>query len=157
MTPSRLSSFADIPTQRNRRLLLTLPACTVPLLAACGGGDIGYDTEQALYVVGEAITPNNPNWTGSTPQGAGNTKTTFSVWPALPAGLALNHQTGVISGTPTKLKRQGTHVVTAWNKWGVAEAKLRITVTGRGTGPQWQRCLSPAEMRASRRFLVASS
>ncbi|MDO9438610.1 MAG: putative Ig domain-containing protein [Hydrogenophaga sp.] len=120
-------------TQRNRRLLLTLPACAVPMLSACGGGgDLTYDTEQSLYMVGDAITPNNPHTSSTTTNVPASWKPKFFVNPALPAGLVLNAQTGVISGTPTKLKRQATHTVTALSLKGSAEAKLRITVTGRG-------------------------
>ncbi|MDO9438037.1 kelch repeat-containing protein [Hydrogenophaga sp.] len=121
------------PTQRNRRLLLTLPACALPMLSACGGGaDFIYDTEQALYVVGEPITPNKPKPPTSNPTVTAQSAPTFFVVPALPAGLTLNTKTGEISGTPTKLKRQGTHIVIAKNNKGIAETQLRITVTGRG-------------------------
>lgn len=129
--------FAEAPTQRNRRLLLTLPACALPMLSACGGGcDLSYDTEQALYVVGEAITPNIPHVSGGSPHVPANTPVTFSVKPALPPGLTLNPSTGVISGIPIKLRRQATHTVTATASTrdvrGAAETQLRITVTGRG-------------------------
>ncbi len=132
MTRLALSSSIAQPTQRNRRLLLSLPACAVPLLSACGGGDVGYDTEQALYTVGVPITPNKPNITGGNPRVPANAKAVFSVSPALPAGLTLNINTGTISGTPTKLKRQATHTVRASYVGGFTEVKLRITVTARG-------------------------
>ncbi|MDO9434192.1 putative Ig domain-containing protein [Hydrogenophaga sp.] len=124
------------PIQRHRRLLLTLPAAfALPMLTACGGGsDLIYETEQALYMVGEAITPNKPREPIDPPRATANMKPTFSVKPPLPAGLTLNAQTGVISGTPTKLKRQATYTIsaTARDVQGCAEARLRITVTGRG-------------------------
>ncbi|QHE88146.1 Kelch repeat-containing protein [Hydrogenophaga sp. BPS33] len=122
------------PTQRNRRLLLALPAaCALPALTACGGGaDLSYDTEQALYFVDEPITPNIPELATKNQITAGHTAPTFSVKPALPIGLALNAQTGVISGTPTQLQRQSSYTVSARNNRGTAETRVRITVTGRG-------------------------
>ncbi|QHE86570.1 Kelch repeat-containing protein [Hydrogenophaga sp. BPS33] len=135
MTLPILSPLAAVPTQRNRRLLLTLPAAVAlpTWLTACGGGaDLSYDPEQALYFVGEAITPNKPQPAPPNPPPPGHTAPRFTVFPPLPAGLTLNAQTGVISGTPTKLKRQGTHLVVATNNKGFADTQVRITVTGRG-------------------------
>ncbi|QHE86572.1 kelch repeat-containing protein [Hydrogenophaga sp. BPS33] len=163
MTRSIVSPSTAVPTQRNRRLLLTLPAAAAlpSLLSACGGGaDLSYDTEQALYFVGEAITPNKPEPAPPNPPPPGHTAPKFTVFPPLPAGLTLNAQTGVISGTPTKLKRQGTHLVVATNNKGFADTQVRITVTGRGawvpvaTVPDARQaaCISPLP---GGKFLVA--
>src|SRR4051812_22131424 len=48
-----------------------------------------YDKEKALYIAGNAILQNTPSITGSV--------NSFSVSPALPAGMSLDTQTGVIS------------------------------------------------------------
>ncbi|MDO9437312.1 kelch-like protein [Hydrogenophaga sp.] len=145
MTDPVVAPFTGNSTQRNRRLLLTLPACALPMLAACGGGSeplevtrptvpsdpsvapiaLMYDTDQALYVEGEAITPNNAHVTGGTPVG-------FSVSPAFPGGLTLNARTGAISGTATELRRRATYTVSAGNTAGAVQAEIRMTVTGRG-------------------------
>lgn len=120
----------------NRRQLLAWPVCVLPVLSACGGHSsvpsvpsaptaLSYDTDQALYVVGEAITPNNAHV-------AGGGTLTFAATPAMPGGLSLNASTGLISGTPTTLQRQATHTVSASNAGGAAQTPLRITVTGRG-------------------------
>lgn len=121
----------------NRRWLLALPVCALALLSACGGNHaspdpgppaptaLRYDTEQALYVVGEPITPNNAHLTGGS-------LSTFSVTPALPGGLGLDSGTGLISGTPSALRRQATYTVNAGNGGGSTQAQVRITVTGRG-------------------------
>ncbi|MDO9438611.1 putative Ig domain-containing protein [Hydrogenophaga sp.] len=160
MTHPNPSLFSAAPTQRNRRLLLTLPACALPMLSACGGGgDLNYDTEQALYVVGEAITPNNPTLSGGNPKAPAGATAAFSVEPALPAGLTLNTSTGVISGTPTKLKRQATHTVTATTTVRrvreSAKTQLRITVTGRGAWNLVER-VAPSRRLASLTPLSAS-
>ncbi|MDR3608639.1 MAG: putative Ig domain-containing protein [Oligoflexia bacterium] len=58
-----------------------------------------------LYTQGEMIELNNPN----TWQISG---LTYSISPALPAGLSLNKSTGVISGTPTAAASLATYTVT---------------------------------------------
>jgi hypothetical protein len=60
-------------------------------------------------IVGKSVTL-NPTVTG--------TVTSYSVAPSLPAGLALNLSTGVISGTPTATAAQATYVITASNLTG---------------------------------------
>jgi len=124
------------PTQpgRMRRWSWALPVCALALLAACGGSShdplaptaLSYDTEQALYVVGEPITANNARLTG------GDSTTTFAAAPALPGGLTLDARSGLITGTPTTLQRQASYTVTASNGGGSAQTQVRVTVTGRG-------------------------
>jgi hypothetical protein len=53
---------------------------------------------------------------------------TFSVSPALPAGLSLNTATGVVSGTPTVAAAQATHVVTATDGTNFATSTLTVVV-----------------------------
>jgi len=75
------------------------------LLCGCGGGSstsavvqppaaLSYTTATAVYTQGTAITANNPTSTGGA-------VASYSVSPALPAGLSLNTSTGIIDGTPT--------------------------------------------------------
>jgi hypothetical protein len=73
------------------------------------------------FPVGVAITPLAPSVTG--------TVGSYSVSPALPAGLALNTATGVISGTPTTATAQAVYRVTANGPAGSTFADLAITVT----------------------------
>ena len=62
---------------------------------------------------------------------------TYSVQPALPAGLVLNSSTGVISGTPLSALAQQGFVVTAIGaSSGVASATVNILVTGVTPGNQ---------------------
>lgn len=123
---------------RSLRLwLLALMLGSLAMLSACGGGSgdrrnieppasVIYGTLQALYVTTEAITPN-------TPQVAGGVASNFSVSPALPAGISLDAQTGIISGTPTAIKAQTTYTVTASNSGGSAQTQIRLAVTARGS------------------------
>lgn len=87
---------------------------------------LAYAQPSALYVAGEAIVPNTPVVTGGA-------AASFSVSPALPAGLSLNSQTGVIAGTATTIQPQAVYTVTAANRAGSAQATIRIGVTARGS------------------------
>lgn len=55
---------------------------------------------------------------------------TFSITPALPAGLSLNTLTGVISGTPTAGQAQRVHLITAFDGSVFSTATVTITIAG---------------------------
>jgi hypothetical protein len=58
----------------------------------------------------------------------GNTQAiTYSVAPALPAGLSLNTSTGAITGTPTAITASATYTVTASQSSGVCTATQNYT------------------------------
>ena len=89
------------------------------LFCGCGGGPgsvitlqppsaLSYTTATADYTVGTAITPNSPTSTGGA-------VTSYSVSPALPAGLSLSTSTGIITGTPTAVTATASYTVTASN------------------------------------------
>ena len=82
-----------------------------------------YANNSATYVVGTPITPNTPTHSGGDID-------SYSVSPALPAGLSLNTTSGVISGTPTAPVATARYTVTATNAAGSASATLSITVSG---------------------------
>jgi len=73
------------------------------------------------FTINQAITPLSPTIVGSV--------TSYSVSPALPAGLALDPATGVISGTPTQLSAATNYTVTATNSTGSATFVLSIAVS----------------------------
>lgn len=73
-----------------------------------------------IFVVGTAITAVNPSVTGS--------PSSYSVSPALPAGLTLDTTTGRIAGTPTAATAQAGYVITASNVSGSTSYTLTITV-----------------------------
>jgi hypothetical protein len=60
---------------------------------------------------------------------------TYSVSPALPAGLSLDGKTGVITGTPTMLAPAATFTVTATNASGSTTFGLVIAVATVGVAP----------------------
>jgi hypothetical protein len=76
--------------------------------------------------VGTAISNVNPTVTG--------TVDSYSISPALPAGLLLNTGTGVISGTPSAAAASAIYTVTATNAGGYASTTLTIVV-GYAVGP----------------------
>jgi N-acetylneuraminic acid mutarotase len=60
--------------------------------------------------------------------------TSWSVTPALPAGLSLDPTSGDISGTPTAASPQTTYTVTAGNVSGSITTTVQISVSAGGNG-----------------------
>lgn len=97
----------------------------------CGCGNNGssvkppsaltYTAGTADYTKGVAITPNSPT-------SSGGTAASYSVSPALPAGLAMNFGSGVISGTPTAVTATANYTVTASDAAGSTTTTLSVTV-----------------------------
>lgn len=94
--------------------LETIPAVANPL-------GFAYAESTAVYVKGTAIAANAPSATAVM-------AASFSVSPALPAGLSLNVTTGAISGTPSAVCAQASYTVTATNSGGSTTTTLTITV-----------------------------
>jgi hypothetical protein len=65
---------------------------------------------------------------GLTPTNTGGAVVTWSISPALPAGLTFSTSTGAISGTPTAVSAPVTYVVTAQNSGGQGTARLTLGV-----------------------------
>ena len=81
-----------------------------------------YSANPATYTVGEPII-------GNAPSNGGGEATAYSVNPPqLPAGLKLNGQSGVITGTPTAASGASNYTITASNAFGSATATVAITV-----------------------------
>jgi sugar lactone lactonase YvrE len=118
--------------RRSTQPVLVLPAL-VSLLACHGGSNstpppsiaapsgLSYAANPAVYAKGTAITPNQPTV-------GGGKVASYSVSPALPAGLALDAVTGILSGTPTAVAAQTVYTITATNAGGSAKATLTLTV-----------------------------
>jgi hypothetical protein len=123
----RRTSMTSTPVGRSSLLAVLLlgvlgSACsssgTTPDLAPTG---LTYAVNPAVYAVGTQITPN-------TPHSSGGAVVTYSVLPALPAGLSLNTTTGVLSGMPTAVAAVASYTVTATNSAGSTTVGLSITV-----------------------------
>lgn len=81
-----------------------------------------YSSPNSSYTVSVAITPN-------TPSNSGGDVVSYSITPALPAGLSLDGSTGVLSGTPTAVRSPaGVYTVTATNTGGSTSATVTISV-----------------------------
>ena len=87
-----------------------------------------YAAGTATYIVNAPITENDPS-------SAGGIVTSYTVNPALPAGLSLSTTTGDITGTPTTLTPLAKYTVTATNTGGTAIAVLAITVSPASSAP----------------------
>lgn len=96
--------------------------------AGTDGGDGGanasavtfdYPTHNLEAVLGASVVDLQPTISG--------TVTRFTVTPALPAGLQLDAQTGVISGTPTASLDNGTVTVTAVGPMNAVSVVLVVT------------------------------
>ncbi len=70
------------------------------------------------------------------PTVGGGAVASYSISPALPAGLSLNTTTGVISGTPRAVSAENEYTITATNIAGSATANVTVTVNDyQGGGP----------------------
>jgi len=83
--------------------------------------DIAYPASNYTFSTGAAVA-------AITPTAAGGAVVTWSIDHALPAGLAFNTSTGVISGTPTAVSAQATYVVRAQNRGGADTFAIDIAV-----------------------------
>lgn len=89
--------------------------------------NLTYSNANATYTVGTAISNNSPS-------NGGGAITSYSISPALSAGLSLSTSTGVISGTPTAAASVTTYTVTGSNSYGSTTANVTITVSSGGGG-----------------------
>ena len=81
--------------------------------------DLSYNTPN-VFTTGTAITPLSPSVTGDV--------TLYEIQPALPTGIEIDPQTGVISGTPFASSESATYVVTASNVSGSVSFEIEIRV-----------------------------
>lgn len=87
-----------------------------------------YARDSVVYPVGAAIAPN-------TPAHSGGAIDRYTIEPALPAGLAINATSGVISGTPQAPSNAILFTVTGRNASGSATAGVRIEISQRVMAP----------------------
>jgi hypothetical protein len=97
----------------------------VILVVLYAPSNLSYSEPDINDTVGTAIQPDTPTVTGM----VGG----FSIQPALPAGLALDPSTGIISGTPTAYSPETVYTVTAENPSGSATAQVTILVSTKET------------------------
>lgn len=94
-------------------------------VAVAAPSNLVYPQTAISATVGKAITPDVPTVDG--------TVESYSIAPALPAGLTIDGSTGAISGTPTAVSAKNTYTVTASNSTGSTTADVTITVASGST------------------------
>jgi len=91
-------------------------------LACIPPSDLAYTDNPATYCKNQMITTNTVATI------SGDPVITYSVSPALPAGLMLNTSNGDITGTPTGTSGAANYTVTATNACGNTSVDVNITV-----------------------------
>jgi 6-phosphogluconolactonase (cycloisomerase 2 family) len=124
-----------------RSIRILIGIAVAALVSACGGGGSGGGTPAPsglsyptppTFLVGQAISPLSPKVTGVV--------STYSVSPALPAGLNLSASTGVIFGTPTAMTSTASYKIEASNSGGNTAASIVLTISSRflyASGCNW--------------------
>src|SRR6201999_1840125 len=83
-------------------------------------------------IASEVLTLNQPSVSFTPVTGTGGTgPLTYSIAPALPAGLSFNTATGLITGTPTAVSPAASYTVTVTDADNAtATASFSLTVAG---------------------------
>lgn len=125
-TPTELAASAPYTVTATNGAGSVTTTLTIAVVATAPV--ISYAQSSVSYVVGTAITSLLPTNTGSP-------ATSWSVSPALPAGISFNSNTGQISGTPTIAASATNHTVTATNSAGSSTFVINITVAASLSAP----------------------
>lgn len=125
-TPTIAAAEAKYTVKVSNAAGSTTAIVSIVVVTASTGAPSGlnYPTPPA-FVVNNTITPLTPSVTG--------TVTSYSVSPALPAGLSLSTTTGVISGTPTTATAKASYTIKASNAMGSTTAVVSILVANAAT------------------------
>ena len=113
------------PSDPNCTAYNALPAANIPAAAALAISGYSAITGQ----VGTTITTQTPTVTG------GSGTRSFTINPALPAGLAVSSATGAISGTPSAIQATTSHTVTVTDASGTASTTVSVTITSSTPSP----------------------
>jgi hypothetical protein len=132
-TPTAVTATASYTVTASNSAGSTTASLSITVNDQAPSG-LSYTNGTAVYAIRVPITPNSPTSTGGA-------VTSYSVSPALPAGLSLSTSTGIISGTPATATATASYTVTASNTGGSTTATL--TITRQKLCPQNQRWIVP--------------
>ncbi len=130
--PGQLQAPASLAIDRNNRLFVVslgntrvevfgLDTYTDPYVSQEAPRELAYGTQPAYYILATPISPNLPSH-------AGGSVTAYAISPVLPPGLALDPQTGILTGTPLMTAPLATYKVTASNAKGSTTVDLPLAV-----------------------------
>jgi hypothetical protein len=118
-TPNSVAALASYTITATNSAGSTTAAVQIVVNAAAPA-NLSYPQTTITANVGQSIATDTPTVTG--------TVNSYSVSPALPAGLSLSASTGAISGIPTAVTTQASYTVTAANSAGSTTASVQIVV-----------------------------
>lgn len=115
--------------------IIPLPLLTIALFSLGGCQALQQpfilDAPSALQYTGNTFSLNTGKAIGLiAPLGVIYGAKTCTATPALPAGLVLNNENCVISGTPTALSTATNYTITAANRYGSSSGTLSLEVIG---------------------------
>jgi hypothetical protein len=110
---------------------VNLAATSITVIVGATPPDVSYTSNTLTLTVGQAMTT-------LTPVNSGGASTSWSPSIALPAGLAIDNSTGVISGTPVAIQSATAYVITAENSGGTDTFTITITIVYQVPGISFQ-------------------
>ncbi len=132
-TPSRLKSSTSYTVTATNAQGSTSDTFSISVVASLP--DISYSPNSANFVANSVISP-------MLPSNSGSPASSWSISPALPAGLSFNAATGQISGTPTATSASTTYTVTATNSAGSDTTTVDLSVAASLAAPNISYSLS---------------
>lgn len=118
-TPTATSAKTSYTVTASNSSGSTTTSITI-LVNPAAPAKLTYPQTSILATVGTAIVTDTPTVTG--------TVSSYTIDPALPAGLSIDAASGAISGTPTAPSAEATYTVTAANGGGNTTAQIQIKV-----------------------------
>ncbi len=122
---------------------------TLSIAVSAPPSGLTYEENPAVYIVAQEIAAN-------TPSSSGGAVMSYSVLPALPAGLSLNATTGLISGTPSTATASQIYTITATNPVGSATVELTLSIDAPMGSPVTINTLTATMDPDSQRVFTAS-